>query len=148
MNAEEHCEFDVYSPSPGPPATRRTTPDPSSGMSITSLHSEKKNSPISQAMERRLFHHYATTTSHTMPFCEEPVGLTMWSVNVPAVAYASESVYNGLLGITALHLLSLDPDVCPHQQPRLLRYTHLNMTNTTRRILPCEQQHSIISTKQ
>lgn len=42
-----------------------------------------------------------------MPTCEEPSGLKMWRDIIPALAFDCTYIYSAILGISALHLLSL-----------------------------------------
>lgn len=61
-------------------------------------------------MERRLFYHYATCTALSMPLCEEPCALQLWTIDIPSIAFEFQSVYNAVLGVAALHLLSQNPE--------------------------------------
>jgi hypothetical protein len=45
-----------------------------------------------------------------MPTCEEPAGLNMWAATIPSLAFECSYIYSAILGIAALHLLSLSPD--------------------------------------
>lgn len=45
-----------------------------------------------------------------MPLCEEAAGCNMWGTTVPSIAFKYKSVYDAVLGIAALHLLSLNPE--------------------------------------
>lgn len=45
-----------------------------------------------------------------MPTCEEPAGLNMWKVTIPSFAFECSYIYSAILGIAALHLLTLTPD--------------------------------------
>jgi hypothetical protein len=45
-----------------------------------------------------------------MPLCEELIGEQLWAITVPAIAFECQYVYSAILGISALHLLSLNPD--------------------------------------
>jgi hypothetical protein len=44
-----------------------------------------------------------------MPLCEEAVGRHMWEVAVLQMAFDHEYVCSALLGVSALHLLSMNP---------------------------------------
>lgn len=78
---------------------------------ISIFPAQRDQCPVSRSLELRLFHHYSTTTSQMMQFCEEPAGRDFWSVSVPSITFSCESVYNAILGVTALHLLTHHPEV-------------------------------------
>ncbi|KAH7356794.1 hypothetical protein BKA65DRAFT_423315 [Rhexocercosporidium sp. MPI-PUGE-AT-0058] len=101
-NPEEECEFEVLSP----PLART----PSSAVSPASITDSINGTHSSRAMELRLFHHYSTTTCHTMSLCEEEAGREMWVVAVPKIAFEHPYVYSAVLAIAALHLLSDNPN--------------------------------------
>ncbi|KAH6722229.1 hypothetical protein BKA61DRAFT_171026 [Leptodontidium sp. MPI-SDFR-AT-0119] len=104
-NPEEECEFEVLSP----PLART----PSSAVSPASIADSITGSiaqNASRAMELRLFHHYSTTTCHTMSLCEEEAGREMWVVAVPTIAFEHPYVYSSVLAIAAGHLLSENPN--------------------------------------
>ena len=64
-----------------------------------------------RVLELRLLHHYTKTTCSgeslraMVPLLCHP----MWEVNIPQVAFSSPIVLDALLGISALHLLALQP---------------------------------------
>jgi len=60
-------------------------------------------------MELRLFYHYATIAGHMMPLIEEPCGVKVWTQCIPSVAFDCRHAYSAVLGLAALHLLSLNP---------------------------------------
>jgi hypothetical protein len=57
--------------------------------------------------ELELVHHYSTSTCYTLS--RHPVLQTVWRINVPQVAFASNFAIHALLAISALHLAYLKP---------------------------------------
>lgn len=58
-------------------------------------------------------HHYSITFDITQPLNLSQNGLlarNLWKVEIPSIAFTSEPVLNALLGISAWHLWSLNPD--------------------------------------
>jgi len=69
-------------------------------------------------MELRLFHHFSTVTCLTMPSCENEDGLRMWNFLIPRLSFDCTYIYSAILGVAALHLLTLTPDdgvACTYQ---------------------------------
>lgn len=66
-------------------------------------------------MELRLFHHYSTVTAQALPLSEEACGFNMWTKSIPSIAFEYEHVYSAILGLSAMHLLSLAPGDVPLQ---------------------------------
>ncbi|PVH84547.1 hypothetical protein DL98DRAFT_569059 [Cadophora sp. DSE1049] len=104
-NPEEECEFEVLSPPLARTPSSAVSPA-SMNDSIASIQSQN----ASRAVELRLFHHYSTSTCHTMPLAEEEVGREMWAVEVPNVAFDHPYVYSAVLAVAALHLLTDNPN--------------------------------------
>lgn len=65
-----------------------------------------------RVLELRLLYHYTSTTcagqslKQMVPLLCHP----MWEVNIPQVAFSSPMVLDALLGISAIHLLALQPE--------------------------------------
>jgi len=55
-------------------------------------------------------HHYSTTTCGHMPGGQSQMKKSIWSVDIPQLAFHSDLVLSALLGISALHLSGLKPD--------------------------------------
>lgn len=99
-NAEEECGYEATLCSPVSTIHR----------SLSAASTSTSSSGTTRSMELRLFHHYSTVTCHDMPLCEEEAGRTMWAITVPAIAFDSPFVYSAVLAISALHLLTFNPD--------------------------------------
>ncbi|CZT44116.1 uncharacterized protein RSE6_04242 [Rhynchosporium secalis] len=104
-NPEEECCFEALSP----PVTREHSSS-SSPASAADAMTNTLSRHAARAMELRLFHHYSTTTCHTMPLVEEDTGREMWLVTVPTSAFEYPYVYTAVLAIAALHLLGNNPN--------------------------------------
>lgn len=64
----------------------------------------------SDTLQLRLMYHYTKSTCgrhivNTVPI----LPLSLWEVEIPQIAFSSELVLNALMGISALHLLSMNP---------------------------------------
>lgn len=108
-NAEEECEYDGT-----PSQSGRNSPGsvnrPPLGSPASSIGTAPgSNTSTSRSMELRLFHHFSTVTCLIMPTCEEPAGLSMWKVIIPSLAFECSYIYSAILGVAALHLLTLIP---------------------------------------
>lgn len=87
-------------------------------------------------LELRLLLQYVSKTSHTFPLAhkEGPVRHA-WSVDVPLLALEHDNVLYGMLSISALHLLHLDPGnpdlvIARHTYAGLARREHSNAVAT------------------
>ncbi|KAE9367822.1 hypothetical protein N431DRAFT_486845 [Stipitochalara longipes BDJ] len=104
-NPEEECEFDfTHIPSKAPKLIKG--PSPQVGLSSRPSHS---STCTSSSIELRLFYHYATITGHMLPLVEEPCGANVWTKTIPSIAFNCRHVYSAVLGLAALHLLSITP---------------------------------------
>jgi hypothetical protein len=62
------------------------------------------------ALELQLVYHYAARAWRELPLCHgEPGGEDVWQVVVPRIAFQSRIVLEPMLAVSALHLLSQDP---------------------------------------
>ncbi|ORY58026.1 uncharacterized protein BCR38DRAFT_460891 [Pseudomassariella vexata] len=134
-------------PSPGAPqhgqvalTTTRSEVSPSSTsispMSIpVLLCSETKTHPLhasspsslpslsfgpSQRMQLLLFHNFAVNTSSTLAGTHLPDLLRCWSVQVPPLALDDEPLFNALLALLALHLITTTTTTTTAPDPELL----------------------------
>jgi hypothetical protein len=87
-------------------------------------------------LELHLLQHYISKTSHTLPLShkEGPVRHA-WSVDVPVLGLKHDNVLYGILSLSALHLLHLDPGnseltIARHTYAGLARREHCKAVAT------------------
>jgi hypothetical protein len=81
-------------------------------------------------MELRLFHHYSTITGYTLPLCEEPYGVNMWTKSIPSIAFDCQQVCSAVLSLAAMHLLRITPN---DLSIRAAMYQYVNETISSQR---------------
>ncbi|KAE9375646.1 hypothetical protein N431DRAFT_480913 [Stipitochalara longipes BDJ] len=108
-----HCEY--VSNEEGPRySAESNTASCGSGKEILPLTKSPTVTPIglgnSDTLQLRLMYHYTKSTCGRHIISTVPIlPLSLWEVEIPQIAFSSELVLNALMGISALHLLSMNP---------------------------------------
>ncbi|CAG8951121.1 hypothetical protein HYFRA_00006519 [Hymenoscyphus fraxineus] len=117
-NPEKECYYDakLYHSN-----SSHLTPNASA---YTSDASDVEGSPSPPTMETELFSHFTTITAYQMPSSSSQAS-SIWTKKVPTMALEFPYLYNAMLGIAALHKLSLNPE---HSSLRAATYQFVDHT--------------------